>query len=164
MPECLVAAGKAFGSQPVAVIEALESTVRARLGQKRCDSLAVAVIEPLESTVRARFGQKPCDNRRVAVIEPLEGTVRAVKGLIRSINAKNESGPVRPPIVHMDHCGSRLRRSKTRAACVFGRSDALLGNCDAGRRKRQSFCGIAMPCAGAVRRTVGLDHLEQFSL
>ena len=59
---------------------------------------------------------------------------------------------------------SRLRRSKTRAACVFGRSDALLGNCDAGRRKWQSFCGIAMPCAGAVRRTVGLDHLEQFSL
>ena len=54
--------------------------VRARLGQKRCDSLAVAVIEPLESTVRARFGQKPCDNRLVAVIEPLEGTVRAVKG------------------------------------------------------------------------------------
>ena len=39
LPECLVAAGKAFGSQPVAVTEALEGTVRARLGQKLCGSL-----------------------------------------------------------------------------------------------------------------------------
>ena len=53
-----MAAGKAFGSQPVAVIEALEVVVRARFGQKPCDNRPVAVTEPLDITVRAQLQQK----------------------------------------------------------------------------------------------------------
>ena len=104
----------------VAVIEPLEVVVGARIGQKPCDSLAVAVTEPLEAVVRAQFGQKSYDSWLGAVIEPLEGTVRAVKGqklFNQEYNAKNESGPGRPSIVHMDHGGSRLHRPKTRADC-----------------------------------------------
>ena len=58
MPECLVAAGKAFGSLAVAVTEALEVVVGAQFGQKSNGSRPVAVIEPLEVVVGARLGQK----------------------------------------------------------------------------------------------------------
>ena len=72
-----MAAGKAFGSQPVAVIEVV---VRAQLGQKCCGGRPVAVTEALEVVVGARLGQKRCDSLAVAVIEPLEVDVRARLG------------------------------------------------------------------------------------
>ena len=64
----------------VAVTEALEVVVRAGLGQNCCDNLSVAVTEALEGIVRARLGQNCCDNLAVAVTEPLEVVVRAVLG------------------------------------------------------------------------------------
>ena len=42
----------------IAVIEPLESVLRAQFGQIKNPQILIAVIEPLEGALRARFGQK----------------------------------------------------------------------------------------------------------
>ena len=75
--------GSSSGSKAylsVALIEPLESPLRALFGHLQRGLITVAATEPLETPLRALFGHPRRGLTTIAVIEPLESPLRALFG------------------------------------------------------------------------------------